>query len=681
MERRMSAIGAGIGTSFAKALAIAGGARGIQSLIDSATRIENALKVAGLEGDNLRAVYDRLFQSAQKNAAPIEAMVTLYGRLAQAQDSLNVSQNEMTNFVDKIGVALRVSGASATEASGALLQLSQALGAGIVRAEEYNSINEGARPILQAVAAGLKEAGGDVAKLRSLVIDGKVSSEAFFRAFEAGSVILEEKVAGAELTVSQHLVRLRNVLIDAAGDFNKGSGAAEAFGSMLSEVADIVSQTDFSKMGEEIAKYIGWVNDARIAVMSWLEAHGAALGRDLGLDSIGEMLTGGAAVRQLGPLTITSSKALQRRIDDAFGSAVETAGGLTERAIQDAYQRRGQSIADGKTRRLPETETKPSTVSLKDYDLPGKDKGAKKRADDYQRLSQRIAESTAALVAETEAQRQLNPLIDDYGYAVEKARAEQELLSAAKKAGLTITPALRSEIANLADQYALASAEAAKLAEEQDKARENAEKWLGVGQDMTKGFIDDLINGKPAAESFASAISKIGDALLDDVLSAISDIKNASGGGFLGFLGSLFGGGTNWGSLSASGKYLFDTGGYTGNGGKHEPKGVVHGGEYVFSKDAVQKAGVGNLEALHRSLKGYAMGGYVAPTTASMARPATASGPPQQVNIAIDVSGARGNTEIMQMVGEGVREGLRQYDREAGPSMVKRVVNDPRAVG
>ena len=128
MERRMSAIGAGIGTSFAKALAIAGGARGIQSLIDSATRIENALKVAGLEGDNLRAVYDRLFQSAQKNAAPIEAMVTLYGRLAQAQDSLNVSQNEMTNFVDKIGVALRVSGASATEASGALLQLSQALG-------------------------------------------------------------------------------------------------------------------------------------------------------------------------------------------------------------------------------------------------------------------------------------------------------------------------------------------------------------------------------------------------------------------------------------------------------------------------------------------------------------------------------------------------------------------------
>lgn len=49
--------------------------------------------------------------------------------------------------------------------------------------------------------------------------------------------------------------------------------------------------------------------------------------------------------------------------------------------------------------------------------------------------------------------------------------------------------------------------------------------------------------------------------------------------------------------------------------------------------------------------------------------------------IKVDVSGARGNAEIMEMVGQGVREGLRQYDREAGPSMVKRVVNDPRAVG
>lgn len=62
----------------------------------------------------------------------------------------------------------------------------------------------------------------------------------------------------------------------------------------------------------------------------------------------------------------------------------------------------------------------------------------------------------------------------------------------------------------------------------------------------------------------------------------------------------------------ASGNYW--TGGYTGNGGKYEPKGTVHGGEFVFDKKATQNAGVGNLYAMMKSLragKGYSMGGYV----------------------------------------------------------------------
>lgn len=57
----------------------------------------------------------------------------------------------------------------------------------------------------------------------------------------------------------------------------------------------------------------------------------------------------------------------------------------------------------------------------------------------------------------------------------------------------------------------------------------------------------------------------------------------------------------------------FADGGYTGDGGKYEPKGVVHGGEFVFTKEQTARAGVGNLYALARSLAGYAMGGFVDP--------------------------------------------------------------------
>src|SRR5690606_14360362 len=47
MNRNLSAGFAGVGSSITKAFAVAGGIRGMQTLLDSATRIENALKVAG----------------------------------------------------------------------------------------------------------------------------------------------------------------------------------------------------------------------------------------------------------------------------------------------------------------------------------------------------------------------------------------------------------------------------------------------------------------------------------------------------------------------------------------------------------------------------------------------------------------------------------------------------------
>jgi hypothetical protein len=52
-------------------------------------------------------------------------------------------------------------------------------------------------------------------------------------------------------------------------------------------------------------------------------------------------------------------------------------------------------------------------------------------------------------------------------------------------------------------------------------------------------------------------------------------------------------------------------GGYTGPGGKYDPAGVVHRGEYVFTKEQTAKAGVSNLHAYARALDGYAQGGVV----------------------------------------------------------------------
>ena len=64
--------------------------------------------------------------------------------------------------------------------------------------------------------------------------------------------------------------------------------------------------------------------------------------------------------------------------------------------------------------------------------------------------------------------------------------------------------------------------------------------------------------------------------------------------------------GTNKALAAMSGSYA--EGGYTGNGGKHDPAGVVHKGEYVFSQDDVRRIGLNNLEMMHRGAEGLTAG-------------------------------------------------------------------------
>lgn len=652
MNKQVGGSLAALGGKMAAAFAIAGGLRGFQSLLDSATRIDNALKVAGLSGDELEKVYGRLSDSAIKSAAPLEALVELYGRAALVQKELGISSEELLGFTDSIAVALRVSGKSSAEASGALLQLSQALGSGVVRAEEFNSILEGALPIAQAAAVGLKEAGGSVAKLRQLVVDGKISSEAFFRAFEAGAPMLEDKVKDAELTTSQAMENIKTALIDAAREFAKGSLAVEGVAEAFQQAADWINSIDFNAFGEEVRKLIGWIGEIK-AALDFVSNLGANIGEATGLNQLGELATGGAIERRLGPLSIKSDTALQKRIDAAFVGAVNTAGGLTEDAIRrSAGQVVNQSAKTGRIERT--AEIKP--VSIGDFAAPsGKKKGGgskKSPAEKFDREIEQIRQRTEALRAETEAMRGLNPLVDDYGYAAEKVRAEQDLLAAAQKAGLQVTPELKESISQLAEGYAQASVEAAKLAENQDAVREAAEDFKQTGKDVMGGFISDLRSGKSASEALANALNKVADKLIDVALNSAFGIGKAGGGGG-GFLGGILGG---IGKL-----FGFAQGGYTGSGGKNEPAGIVHKGEYVMDAATTKRIGVRNL----RRLQGYSSGGLVgsAPALPTMAPRQPAQGGSIAVSVTTEVQNGNLVPLVTAVAGQVAGRQIKQVNR------------------
>lgn len=601
IERRYAAFSAQVKASTSGALAnmkslllLGGtgfGVAGLKHFIDSAIRTENALRVAGLEGENLTRVYDALYESAQRNGAPFETLAQLYGRIGLAQKELGVSTQEMINFTDNVAVALRVSGRSSAEARGALIQLAQAMGGGVVRAEEFNAILEGALPIAQAAAAGLEEAGGSVAKLRKLIIDGKVPSDAFFRAFEAGSYILQGKAAAATFTLGQGIEQLSNSLIKAVGQIDEATGTSRALGGALAGLGANVGELGdyFERNGPRVSSFFDMLRGHFAA----LEDNKNAFRNALGLDAIDDFLAGTSLIEgRFGRLSTQIEEQRRNMLSLGLAGSPAPPDGVSFKG--EAY---GPKPMYGPF--LP-----PKKVSLKDFDPPDTPGNGTEKRSQFEREIDDIAKRTAALRAEIST-------VDQSTVAQERAKAAAELRAAAAataaKEGRKVTAEELATIERLASAYGAVQAEAqflAKVQSEKDRTRDlqnevaliglegqaleqarikqellNAAREAGVNlteqqraeidviagrnaavlqtrdallelrstsQDVLKGYISDVREGASATEALGNALDRLADKLFD--MAANSLVESALGG-LMGGVGGGAGGGstlTGW---------------------------------------------------------------------------------------------------------------------------------------
>lgn len=120
---------------------------------------------------------------------------------------------------------------------------------------------------------------------------------------------------------------------------------------------------------------------------------------------------------------------------------------------------------------------------------------------------------------------------------------------------------------------------------------------------------------------------------------------------------------------SASTALGFAAGGFTGYGGKNDPAGVVHRGEFVFTKEATSRLGVGNLYSL---MRGYASGGLVGggkgvatPLGVSVYAPVTVTSPQQGSEASQSNNGAAARA-YQQVVDRSIREGIARESEPGG---------------
>ncbi|WP_421545821.1 tape measure protein [Morganella morganii] len=174
----------------------------VASYAEAWTVLNNKLVNSIKAGETLAVVNQRVFDIAQNSRSSLDGIATLYSRLERAMRSAGLSGEELGQITTTISKAMTVSGATAAESEGALVQLSQALASGVLRGQEFNSMSEQAPALMKGLADSL---GVSIGKLRAMAAEGKLTTDVLLKAFREMGPTIEREFANTTQTMSQSL--------------------------------------------------------------------------------------------------------------------------------------------------------------------------------------------------------------------------------------------------------------------------------------------------------------------------------------------------------------------------------------------------------------------------------------------------------------------------------------------
>ena len=206
---------------------------GIQELgrmVDEYAKFTAQLKLASMSQREYAAAYadvKRISTSAQQD---LQATGMLYARIANGTRELGTTQKQVASITETVNLALKVSGATASESASAQLQLSQAFAAGALRGEEFNAVNESAPRLMQALADGI---GVPVGALKKMAEQGQITSQIMADVLPNALTKLREESKEIQ-TISGAFTVLRNNMMEFVGIQANASGAVSGVVSAIS---------------------------------------------------------------------------------------------------------------------------------------------------------------------------------------------------------------------------------------------------------------------------------------------------------------------------------------------------------------------------------------------------------------------------------------------------------------
>lgn len=202
---------------------------------DTYKLMQGRIALVTKSNEELAATEARLADVALKTRTGYEATIQLYSRIALSSKQLGKSNEELLKITETVNKALQVGGASSAEASAGVIQLSQALAAGVLRGDEFRSVLENMPRVTKALEDGLGKTRGE---LIAMANEGQITSKMVADALLKASDQISKEYEKLPVTVGQAFTNLETSFIRYIGQSTVANTATSALAEAMGVLAE-----------------------------------------------------------------------------------------------------------------------------------------------------------------------------------------------------------------------------------------------------------------------------------------------------------------------------------------------------------------------------------------------------------------------------------------------------------
>lgn len=202
--------------------------------IEQFTELNNKLKTVTKTTKELISVRKKLLAISNDSRTALSATVQLYARTTRAVKSLGLSEAKRLKFTSLLTKEAVVGGATTIEATNAIRQLTQGMGAAGLKGEELRSVLEQLPTVAQRIAEFM---GVAQSELRKLGEEGKLTGEVVVAAMLAAEESIEAAFGETTSTVGQSFEVLKNSFVEFVGNIDSFVSGTKAIAAGLQLVA------------------------------------------------------------------------------------------------------------------------------------------------------------------------------------------------------------------------------------------------------------------------------------------------------------------------------------------------------------------------------------------------------------------------------------------------------------